>query len=231
MIAVLFDVDLTLLDARRAGSRAMKRVFEELWGLEDALRDVHMAGRTDHGILLEVLSSRLGRSPGARELRQVQERFLELYVEVLEDQLARTPAVCCPGVMDVLETLSQVTPVVPGLATGNFHAGAMLKLESAGIAPERFGYGAFGDDHSERADVVRLAAERARRRAGADVIVAVVGDTPRDLAAARDNRLPCVLVATGPYGRDDLADLLPDLLLDDLSDGRRLLDWLGGLRA
>ncbi|MBW2264532.1 MAG: hypothetical protein JRG91_21410 [Deltaproteobacteria bacterium] len=47
MIAVLFDVDLTLVDAKRSGSKAMRRAFTELWGWEDALEDVPMGGRTE----------------------------------------------------------------------------------------------------------------------------------------------------------------------------------------
>lgn len=231
MIAVLFDVDLTLVDAQRSGSKAMKKVFDELWGWSDALETIHMAGRTDHGILMQVLGVKLGRAPGPGEGRSMQDEFLSRYLPALVSQLAETPAVCCPGVTLVLERLEEVTPLAPGLATGNYQGGAMLKLASAGLDPARFAHGAFGDDHIERALLVKLAARRARAHAAADVTAVVVGDTPRDLEAARQNGLPCALVATGPLGPDELRELEPDLALEDLTDTDRFLSWLASLDA
>jgi phosphoglycolate phosphatase-like HAD superfamily hydrolase len=161
----------------------------------------------------------------------MQATFVEQYLLRLNEQLAMTPAAPCPGVPELLARIAEVTALRPGLATGNFEAGAMLKLTSATIDIDQFAYGAFGDDHHERADVVGLALERARVHAGSRVTGVVVGDTPRDLQAARDNSLACVLVATGPYGRDELEALGPDLLLEDLSDVDGFLGWLSGLGA
>ena len=41
----------------------------------------------------------------------------------------------------------------------------------------------------------------------------VIGDTPRDIACARADRLPVVAVGTGPYGVEALADA--DAVVDD----------------
>src|SRR5678815_2602798 len=48
---VLFDIDGTLIRTGRAGSRAMDRAFEELFGISKAFDGIQMAGRTDKWIL------------------------------------------------------------------------------------------------------------------------------------------------------------------------------------
>jgi phosphoglycolate phosphatase-like HAD superfamily hydrolase len=54
--------------------------------------------------------------------------------------------------------------------------------------------------------------------AGADAKVCVVGDTPRDIEAARANSLPVIAVATGRYSFDELKRLGPDVCTTSLAD-------------
>jgi hypothetical protein len=51
----------------------------------------------------------------------------------------------------------------------------------------------------------------ARKLAGANVKVCVVGDTPSDIAAARANGLPTIAVATGVYSYDELLQHDPEV--------------------
>ncbi len=231
MIAVLFDVDQTLVDARRSGSTAMKRVFEEAWGWPDATEGVSMAGRTDHAILVEIFSRQMKTGLLPTMIGDLQEQFVKRYLAALDAQLSITPAEPCPGVLELIGRLHHVTKAAPGLATGNLKKGAERKLRSAGIDPCWFAYGAFGDDHEDRADVVRQATMSAREHASKDVTVAVVGDTPLDLRAARSCGLPCALVATGSYSLAELDRLGADLALSSLADPDPLLRWLASLDA
>jgi phosphoglycolate phosphatase-like HAD superfamily hydrolase len=48
--------------------------------------------------------------------------------------------------------------------------------------------------------------------------VVLVGDTPLDIAAAREGGARAVGVATGPYDTGELADAGADAVLADLSD-------------
>lgn len=43
----------------------------------------------------------------------------------------------------------------------------------------------------------------------------MIGDTPRDIACARADGLPCVAVASGPFTRDALADADADAVAGD----------------
>ena len=51
MTIVLLDIDGTLIRTGRAGSRAMNRAFEDVFGIAGAFDGVEMAGRTDKWIL------------------------------------------------------------------------------------------------------------------------------------------------------------------------------------
>ncbi len=48
--------------------------------------------------------------------------------------------------------------------------------------------------------------------------ICVVGDTPRDIEAARANSLPVIAVATGRYTFDELLALGPDVCATSLAD-------------
>ena len=46
----------------------------------------------------------------------------------------------------------------------------------------------------------------------------VVGDTPRDIEAARSNFLPVIAVATGRYSFDELRECQPEACVSSLAD-------------
>ena len=56
MRLLLFDIDGTLVLTGGAGSRAMTRAFAQTHGLEDALKKVDLAGRTDRIIMRDALT-------------------------------------------------------------------------------------------------------------------------------------------------------------------------------
>ncbi|MBI4843077.1 MAG: HAD family hydrolase [Nitrospirae bacterium] len=52
---ILFDIDETLIDSGRAGTRSLNIAFKELFGIEDAFREIKMAGMTDIQIMKKAL--------------------------------------------------------------------------------------------------------------------------------------------------------------------------------
>ncbi|MDR3388998.1 MAG: HAD hydrolase-like protein, partial [Rudaea sp.] len=71
---------------------------------------------------------------------------------------------------------------------------------------------------SVRSELIGHAAAQAREMAGKDAKVCVVGDTPRDIEAARANSLSVIAVATGNYSFDDLQRLQPEVCASSLAD-------------
>jgi phosphoglycolate phosphatase-like HAD superfamily hydrolase len=78
----------------------------------------------------------------------------------------------------------------------------------------RFSFGAFGDDHLDRRDLVPVARQAAAARGITPGRVVVIGDTPLDIACAHAHGAAAVAVATGPFTPDALshADLVVETL-------------------
>lgn len=197
----LFDIDGTLLSTDGAGRRAMERAFERHTGRRDACA-FPFAGMTDRAILragLEVLG-------GAADEGAI-DALLALYVAALEEELATAVCRVHPGVEAALDAVLTRASSAIGLGTGNVREGARLKLGRVGLF-ERFAFGGFGCDHERRDELLRCGAERGAALLGAPrsaCRVVVIGDTPKDVAAAQAIGAEAIAVATGPYGADALA--------------------------
>ena len=118
-----------------------------------------------------------------------------------------------PGVHAALDHLPTMGGVGSSLVTGNLQERARVKVEAID-AGHHFTWevSAFGDESTVRADLVRAAVTRS---AGAAVII--VGDTVRDVEAARAGGAHAVAVATGPESVDELAAAGPDLVISDFA--------------
>jgi phosphoglycolate phosphatase-like HAD superfamily hydrolase len=224
---ILFDIDQTLLYSGGAGSLAMGRAFEQLYGIEDGFRSVEFSGRTDWGILRDAMRAHglldgLGANGGFRaEMARFQKAYYSLLPATLNEMTAQGRVM--PGVPELLADLSKRDGVALGLATGNFRKAAFIKIEHFGIG----GYlsdGGFGDDAEDRAVVVGKAIERvgspflAREGARGVKSVWVIGDTPLDVSAAHANGAKALGVATGSLSTGELLEAEADEAVEDLSD-------------
>jgi phosphoglycolate phosphatase-like HAD superfamily hydrolase len=216
---VLFDIDGTLLWSDGAGRRAITRALAEVFG-ETGPPEHRFDGKTDPQIVREMM-----RMAGRADA-DIDERMPPLfarYVACLEEEL-REPshhAKPLPGVVDLLDALSERTDVALGLLTGNLVEGARVKLRAVGIDPEIFRVGAFGSDHEHRPELPAIAQRRAREILGIDVPgrhVIVIGDTPADIQCGRSIGARAIGVATGRYGMDDLGAHGAVSVFADLTD-------------
>jgi phosphoglycolate phosphatase-like HAD superfamily hydrolase len=104
-----------------------------------------------------------------------------------------------------------------GVATGNLEMIGWIKIEAAGLR-EWFRFGGFSDRFPVRSEMVGHAAGKARDLAGENATVCVVGDTPRDIEAARANNLSVIAVATGHFDFEALLAFEPDVCATSLTD-------------
>ncbi len=107
-----------------------------------------------------------------------------------------------PHAAEVLGKLGARMPIA--LLTGNPERMARARMERLGLArffPE--GQGGFGSDAELRADLIAIARARAGDWPAADTVL--VGDTPKDVAGAKDAGARAVGVTTGRYGAEELA--------------------------
>lgn len=221
MDLVLFDIDGTLLRTRGAGREALDEAFAAVCGWADATSGVPIAGSTD-GAILRGVCARFGRAwTDAAAAPPVDLPALrEAYLAGLRRRMADPARVeLCAGVVEALDALEGRAHVA--LLTGNWAAGAEIKLGAAGLGG-RFAFGAFGDDAVERDRLVPVARARADARGLRYERVVVVGDTPADVSCARAGGAVAVVVETGFATPEDLAASAPDLQLPDLERG---LGW------
>ncbi len=228
-LLVLFDIDGTLVLTGRAGVRGMNRAFGRLHGRDRALDGVPIAGRTDRAIVVDAMRG-IGVEPSAPALEALRETYIEcLRAEILLP-FEGHPSLVLPGVERLLDALAGEQGVVTGLLTGNFRQGAAVKLAHFGLWG-RFPFGAFGDDHTDRRALVPVARDCAAgffpAPLGPDQIV-IVGDTPHDIDCAKAHGARALGVATGPFGRETLADAGADLALETLEPVNRIVEWLVG---
>lgn len=201
---LLFDIDGTLISTSGAGRRAMERAFARRYGAREAL-PFSLGGMTDRAIARDGL--RALRPEVAPEDAEI-DAFLADYLEILADEAARSSGGfrVHAGIVACLDAAAARPACAVGLGTGNIQPGAKIKLERVGLY-QRFAFGGFGSDDIDRARLLAVGAERGAARLGAaraECRVVVIGDTPRDAAAAAAIGAECVAVATSGFALDEL---------------------------
>ncbi|MFQ5933940.1 MAG: HAD family hydrolase [Dehalococcoidia bacterium] len=228
---LLFDVDQTILSTGGGDRKALNIAFEEMYGIRDGFQEIEFAGRMDLSIVGDAF--RKWGVDGADD-PEAMYRFRDAYVEVLEEVLKEwSKGREYPGVRDLLERLAGREDVGLGLATGNFRESALVKLRRFGL-DGFFIEGGFGGDSTNRGEVVALAIQRCQAALGTvypKENVYVIGDSPRDIQAGRDNGVMTVAVATGYSTQEQLLQCGPTHLFPDLSDTERFLAQVLGPKA
>jgi len=227
---LLFDVDMTLLASGGAGMEAMRIVGERLFGAGFSWEGVDPAGALDPDLLTQALYAN-----GVPDGPEQHQRFHDAYVEQLPIELAtrRDRVAAKPGVHDLLAQLhtraENSDDVALGLLTGNYEKGAAAKLVAVGIHLDWFAVQAFAGEANDRAGLVELAMCRFAQRYGQPIKpydVIVIGDTPRDIAAAKAHGCRCMAVATGRFTVEELREAGADVVAKDLTDPQPLLDMI-----
>jgi phosphoglycolate phosphatase len=210
--AYLFDIDGTLLrDPGRVHYNAFSKACLEVLGHPLSLEPVTVAGSTDPRILSDAFAA---AGIADESWRPHQSRLLDAICSTVARDAASMQLTIMPGVVAALRHLAARGKWL-GVATGNLESIGWLKLERTGLR-EHFTFGGFSDAHEQRADMIAAAAAAARKAAGQHASIAVVGDTPSDIAAARANHLPVIAVATGHSSFDRLLEDAPDICAENL---------------
>jgi phosphoglycolate phosphatase-like HAD superfamily hydrolase len=192
---LLFDIDGTLLLTGGAGRRSFEHAFQEVCGRGDACAHFSFAGMTDQAIAREGL-----RQAGLEVTPERIAQLIDAYLARLASEVAASETYAImPGVERALAAVATERDVAIGLGTGNVKRGAFVKLARGGL-DGHFGFGGFGCDAEDRAELLLRGAERGAAQLRAPLAacrVVVIGDTVRDVAAARAIGATCIGVGTG----------------------------------
>lgn len=212
---VLFDIDGTLL--RKSGPHhrdALTAAVRSVTGLITTTDGIPVHGMLDSDILTQMLE-REGVAPSRirRVLPPIMQRAQEVYCRTCPDLRTKT----CPGVQRLLRGLYR-RRIPTSLVTGNLRRIGWTKMARAGLRP-LFRSGAFAGMAPTRAGLATLAIRQARREGwiSSQARITLVGDAPADILAAQANGIRVVAVKTGLSTHEELAQLSPDLLLENLT--------------
>lgn len=216
--AYLFDIDGTLLRSRdRIHVDSVAASVQRVTGFEITLAGVLLHGSTDTAILREACHQ---AGIPAEVMEAHTEAILEAMRTTVAERRQELDLVRMPGIEEALQHLARKGALL-GVATGNLEMIGWIKIEQAGLR-EWFKFGGFSDHFPVRAELVAQAAAKARelksRESQNEIKICVVGDTPRDIEAARANFLSVIAVATGRYSFDELAQLQPEVCTTSLAD-------------
>ena len=229
MKIILFDIDGTLVKAGGAGARALNFAVEAMTGHPEACKSVQLQGATDKANFENAFKAGAGRKPTPKQLAALTQKYVDrLPLEVLASVRAKK-YLKIKGVEKLLVKLSARKDVMVGLGTGNLKDGAFIKLEPSGLL-KHFAFGGYGCDSHHRSEVLEKAVERAAKIAKVKIKqreVFVIGDTHRDVEAAKEAGYHSGVVLDGFGDQRLLMRSNPELMVKDFSDMKPWLIWLG----
>ena len=127
-----------------------------------------------------------------------------------------------------METTSRNPRFVNALLTGNFTIGAEIKLKYFDLwkyfenQPNTF-----GETSHDRSALSKIAVRNVKKFLNMKIApeqFVVIGDTPNDIACARSIGAKIISVATGRnHPPSELTEYKPDVLLEDLSETKKVL--------
>lgn len=216
-IAVLFDIDGTLITSGGAGTRAWAMAFQEAHGIAVDIGSFSDIGMTDAEVGQLSFEATFNRPAKHEEI----DRLLQLHQAFLSQAVAESSGYkVLDGVEELLPNLI-LRGYLLGLVSGNSEKGAHIKLHRAKLN-RFFCFGGYGSDSTDRSELTNVALERAEMTYGARIQLSQfisVGDTPRDVEAAHAVGIDCVAVASSKFSKQELKEAGADFVLGSLREG------------
>ncbi|MGH7886987.1 MAG: HAD family hydrolase [Candidatus Binatia bacterium] len=226
---LFFDIDGTLTRTQN-GYLPFNEAILQTFGVAGDIRTVVPDGNTDPLIVQEIFA----KAEAEIEINdETWKRFTANLQSCYERHVRRgsTTVSALPGAVELLRALAVDAGFATSVVTGNFEVTAQVKVAAAGLA-SYLARGAYASESAHRPDLPAIAKRRWEELNGRAIEAeqcVIIGDTPNDLAAARQNNMKCVLVGTGRYPVEELMYWRPDACWADFSDTQNVLTTLGNL--
>jgi phosphoglycolate phosphatase-like HAD superfamily hydrolase len=229
---VLWNIDLTLVDVSRVTRAAYADAFQQVTGRR-LVQLPQFAGQSESEIFFEALARNEAVPSGAGG-----DILLAPFFEALAGAFAARQGDLTgqgrllPGAAQAVETLaSRPDVVVQSVLTGTIRPNAVAKLAAFGLGSYfDFEVGGYGSESYPKGAQVMMARGRAAEKYGKTFTernTVYVGDSVRDVAAAKRGGAHSVAVATGRSTQSDLLAAGADLVLPDLADVPAVLRGIG----
>jgi|LakMenEpi03Aug12_release.lakeMendotaPanAssembly.Ray.scaffolds.fasta_scaffold792827_1 phosphoglycolate phosphatase len=205
-IALLWDIDGTLLNTQGIAARQLMDSFMEITGRECSIRSGQYSGFTDFEIVLDLLQ----KADQEVEI-STAEAVLIHYGTRLFPELEKNPPKLLADVRMAFQELADFPNIQHFIGSGNSIRGAESKIAAAGLTKyfPKQNYFIATSAQISRDSVIRSAAVNIK------IPTLVIGDSDRDILSARNSNLSVLAVATGHHAYLELSELNPDYLLDE----------------
>jgi phosphoglycolate phosphatase-like HAD superfamily hydrolase len=216
-VAILFDIDGTLISTGGAGAASWRLAFDELYGIPADIGQFTDTGMTDPAVGRQTFEAVMQREPERKEFTRLLERRLHYLHQTVEGSEGYR---VLAGVERLLPKLIDDGYLL-GLVTGNVEGAAHIKLHRAGLN-RFFSFGGYGSDASDRGELTRIALKRATLVYGEPVApeqALAVGDTPLDVEGAHAAGIECVGVASHHFNLQQLREAGADYVISSLAAG------------
>lgn len=227
---VLFDLDGTLVNAGGAGRTSLRKAIKELYGVEPEFDHSLISGRTDLDNFSIVYSLiKKGKKPTAAEMKKMKAKYLEILPTEVHAVVRCKKYDLVPGVEKFLKMLSKDKDVILGLGTGNLEEGAKIKLEPSKLG-SYFSIGGYGEDGHTREEMLQAAVKRAEKKFKTKLEpdqVYVIGDTHRDICAAKNCGFHSAVLTNGFGDAQKIQRAAAELETKDFNDITTFCVWLG----
>lgn len=220
---VLWNVDLTLVDVSIVTRDAYAEAFRAVTG-RPMVRPVAPLGRPDTEVVFETLAVN-----GVIAEDEHLPRFLDALASAFAARRGRLAkdGRAMAGAKAALKAVGRLDGVTQTVLTGTIRSNAVLKLQAFGLDKYvDFELGGYGEEPYPKASLVQVAQGRARERLGVTFTAAntvFVGDSTRDVQAARIGGARMVAVASGRSTAAELREAGADVVLPDLSDAAEVV--------
>ena len=216
-LAILFDIDGTLINTGGAGAASWRLAFDELYGIPADIGKFTDTGMTDPDVGRKTFEAVMNRDPERREFTKLMERRNFYLHQTVEESKGYE---VLPGVNELLTELIEQGYLL-GIVTGNVEAAAHIKLHRANLN-RFFSFGGYGSDSDERGELTKIALRRASLVYGEEVgrdRAFSVGDTPLDVTGAHAAGIECVGVGSHHYSAEQLGEAGADYAISSLEEG------------
>ncbi|NUP66230.1 MAG: HAD family hydrolase [Nonomuraea sp.] len=228
---VLWNVDLTLVDVAIVTRDAYAEAFRAVTG-RPLVKLVPPLGRPDSEIVFETLAVN-----GIQAEDEHLPAFLTALASAFADRRGRLAKEgrMMQGAKDALKSVARLDGVVQSVLTGTIKSNAVLKLRAFGLDKYvDFELGGYGEEVYPKATLLQVAQGRAKQRLGTPFTAAntvVVGDSTRDVQAAKIGGAAMIGVASGRSMAAELREAGADLVLPDLSNASEVVAAVAALTS
>jgi phosphoglycolate phosphatase len=232
---VLWNIDLTLVDVTRVTRDAYADAFRRVTG-RPLVQLPQMAGQSESEIFFEALA-RNDAAPtvpaAAAATDDGSDALLAAFVRELaaafagRRDLLTARGRLLPGASAAVQAMAELPGVVQSVLTGTIRPNAVEKLRAFGLEQYfDFEIGGYGSEIYPKGAQLMMSRSRAAEKYGvafSERSTFYIGDSTRDVEAARTGGARSVAVASGRSTEHDLREAGADIVLPDLTDNQAVV--------